>query len=373
MLADFLLSNETPIFIGGYNTYYKPDNFCEGLRTQSVKGLLRYWLRCYLAGAGINVSEINNKTCELLGGKIGETFFASKIQIKSYLINDKPSVFYEKNIPRINLLLLGRKQKLDCAQFLKARLSLYERKGVILNENDKGLIVGTLLTSLLLSGLGKMARRGFGTFRVDVWEDGTKLFYDDITNIFSADSTDEDRKKSIIRIIEKTKRNIMEEKPFSDIPPIHAIHKKYFKLIYISMRKEPKHVINDLQNFTLRPKRAKVLFGDFKKDDEITKKHLAWFLGLPRSPRETGYIIKDDDVQRRPSPLFFSVHRNFALVSLFLSKDWPRNLTWKGAKKEEPLNITVNEIQKAYDITFNLLIQYLDKLNYEWTVIYGES
>ena len=373
MFADFILTNETYVFLGGYNTYYKPNNFSEGLRTQSLKGLLRYWLRTYLAGAGMSINEINERTCELFGGRINDKFFASKVQIKSYMIFDKPFTFYRKDFPRINLLTLKKdKREVDGTQVLKARVSLNERIGVNLSKEDKELSVGVLLTSLLLSGIGKMSRRGFGTFRIDVQEDSTKLFYDKITTTFGANSTDKDRKVSITEIIEKTRGSIKEEKPISDIPPIHAINKEYFKLIYISMTKEPENVVKDLQDFTLRSRRAKVLFGNFKKDDEITRCHLAWFLGLPRSQRAKGYIITKD-IQRRASPLFFSVHKNFTLVSLFLSKDWPGELEWCDHKGKKQLKIGVNEIKEAYKVILKSLIDYLDKLNYKWEVIYGDS
>ncbi|MEM3407825.1 MAG: type III-B CRISPR module RAMP protein Cmr1 [Candidatus Aenigmatarchaeota archaeon] len=371
MFADFLLINETPVFLGGYATYYKSDNFTEGLRIQSLKGLLRYWLRAYLAGAGMEIKEIKKKTCKLLGGRVDKEAFASRIQIKSRIIEEEPYIFDDKRIPRVNLLLRKR-QKLDCARLLKVRLSLNERLGINLSGNEKGLIIGSLLTSLLLSGLGKMGRRGFGTFKIDMQEDGSGLFYNDINNIiFNKNTSDKERKEAIIRIIENTKKNIIDEKPIKNIPPIHAIHKKYFKLIYVPIMEKPEDIISKLQRFTLRSERTKVILGNFRARDEITKKHLAWFLGLPRTQRSTGYIIEDKQVQRRSSPIFFSVHKDFALISLFLSSDWPANLKWKGVK-EVQLPIELNAIREAYEVVFNLLKKYLEKLNYEYEVIYGD-
>ncbi len=97
------LTNDTPVFIGGYDTNYARDNITEGLRTQSLKGFIRYWMRVYLAGAGCNLNDINSKIVQLLGGNYNGKMYSSKIRLQCYIdsIDQSNANRSEKNISRL--------------------------------------------------------------------------------------------------------------------------------------------------------------------------------------------------------------------------------------------------------------------------------
>ncbi|GBC75558.1 hypothetical protein HRbin06_00876 [archaeon HR06] len=372
MLARLILTNETPVFLGGYNTNYSSEFSTEGLRTQSFKGLLRYWLRAYLAKGLKDLNKVEEEICRIVGGKKDKKLYASNIVIQSKLLDEKVSN-KPVNYPRIKLLTLGGRRQPSYANLLKAEVIIKERLGSQLTQKDRALIIGSLLTGLLLSGLGKMNRRGLGTFSINMQEDVTNLFKDKVNLIFKENTNHEDKKKAIVKIIELTLNYLNKDERLTKIPEIHTIDKQYFKLLYIPINKNIGQVITDLQNFTMRAQRVKEL----KRIDEITKKHLAWFLGLPRVQKKaTGYIPKDE-VDRRASPLFIAVHKDFALISLFLSKDWPDELEWRG-KGKSPLQLKLDPKgafqvgYEAFQVVYNELKSYLDKKGYKSQVIYGE-
>ncbi|MCS7122889.1 MAG: hypothetical protein NZ908_02970 [Candidatus Micrarchaeota archaeon] len=352
-LLSATLTNDTPVFLGGYDTKYARDGSSEGLRTQSLKGLLRYWMRVYLAGAGYELNRIDEEVNKICGGKIQNDLHASVIKLGCKIEEDEPvhSLTPElREVPRIRLLTLAR-QDLTFARKIKARISLQYMKSIA--ENSKILIIGSLVTGLLLSGIGKMGRRGFGCFSIQIEEDETRLFR--IVNaLFSPNPTDK-RIELIKEIISITKKSITDSAyTLNGIPEIHAMHPDYCKMFYIPLKtKDTLTALRELQGFTVRPIRSRVL-----PMDEITREHLAWFMGLPRSQRGTGYFT---NAERRASPIFISVHKEFALVSFFRSRDWPSDIQWKGRGNKS----LKADIERAFDTVTESFMQYMKNKRYE--------
>jgi len=350
------LKNDTPVFLGGYDTLYARDDISEGLRSQSLKGLMRYWMRVYFATQGYNLEEINEQTNSILGGKSkdGKELLTSRIKIICDTKDDNPSYDSNFNIPRIKLLRLGG-DKLNYAKKLESELSLYDINGD-LNDRDKRLVIGSLITSIILSGIGKMSRRGFGCFSImEIIEEDTRVFREKIKKVFSSDNLDE-KIINIKEIIKLTKDCISTRNYNNGLPPIHAFsHCK----MYIIKIQDKMQTIQDLQGFTVRSLRR-------IRPDIITNKHLAWFLGLPREQRGTGYTgyINNIKIERRASPMFIAVHNNFAIITIFKSKDWPLQIRWKG-KSIENIKIIDNNINEAYNVISEELRRYLLNRGYK--------
>lgn len=345
------LYNDTPVFLGGYDTLYERDDVSEGLRTQSLKGLIRYWMRVYYATQGYGLNKISEGVNSILGGKKGKELVTSRVALKCYTQKEEikkiKSVQQElKKIPRIKLLLLDKTNiNINYATKLNAELRLYERGD--LKENEKKLVIGSLVTGLLLSGLGKMSRRGFGCFSIEINEDTTRIFRGLLNDIFSNNNL-EIKAERIKEILTITMNSIEKYSGITDstIPPIHSFSNCKIYLVKLDPTKNDviDHICS-LQRFTLR-----------KSHNDINRRFL-WFLGLPRSQHNTGYSLpSSNESARRASPLFISVHKNFAIVSLFKSRDHYDKLRWSNTRESRDINIDVN---RAFEEIDNALNQYL--------------
>ena len=383
------LKNDTPVFLGGYDTLYYRDGSSEGLRSQSVKGLMRYWMRVYYATQGYNLDEISEETNNILGGKSkdGKELITSKVKIRCYTKCDEPSYIQGiqdilNNIPRIKLLKLRKDDKLNYAKKLESELSLYVIRDN-LNDNNKKLIIGSLVTGIILSGIGKMSRRGFGCFSMKIKEDCTSIFQKNINGLFESDDLN-DKKTSIINIIKETRKCIQPKRNYGNVlPPIHSF--SHCKMYIIKVQDKMK-TIQDLQEFTVRSLRQRSLRQikpyqitnqHHARLDQITNQHAAWFLGLPREQRGTGYTgynINNNRIERRASPMFIAVHNNFAIITIFKSKDWPTQIRWtqirwKGKNKPQPIDVMkanyIEAINNAYGVIDSELNRYLRNKGYQ--------
>ncbi|WP_054853616.1 hypothetical protein [Vulcanisaeta distributa] len=107
-----------------------------------------------------------------------------------------------------------------------------------------------------------------------------------------------------------------------DVGGIHA-----FQVLELNRGRD---ALSILHNFFLRPERARVLKGGNPLiNDDLRNRLEAWVLGLPREQRGgTGYIMRGN-VTRRASPMLLAVHSKQSYLAVFISADWPRELTWR--------------------------------------------
>jgi CRISPR-associated protein Cmr1 len=190
----------------------------------------------------------------------------------------------------------------------------------------------------------------------------------------------------------------LEVEKISEIPPLDCISRVKIDLseinesislfnkkevpVFAIIKVEPKtkkrmeDMIIELQDFFYRPGRSRRMSFKITNADEsqdtITSKRLAWFLGLPREQRGTGYI---SNVNRRASPIHLAVHGGRALFTFFLSSDWPTEIKWKGlyGKKQQGkklLDVDGGRVKEAYLCLISNLENYLEKMNYKYEVIY---
>lgn len=391
------LESETPLFLGGYDTNFDPN---DPFRAQSLKGLWRYWLRAYIAGAmheaGLlrcekgktTVCDIKNEELDFLRKKteniLGGLGSASKFRL---IVDETKSTEYgmEQKVrvaPRFKLLTLGGRRPTYGRVYAKIRV---EKAPHVkhLNENEVKLALGSLLTALSLNGLGKMGRRGFGTFSIKFDEPGI------FSRFLKGEELDLEKIGELINETLNAARSYIEkEGKGHGIPPMDCVSRvkldlsdvqgssklfskeaPVFAVIRAKSRKSALDQVIDLQNFFYRPGRGKVLgfmITDADRSrDLLVRNRLSWFLGLPRSQRNTGYM----DTDRRAGPIHLAVHEAGAFFTVFLSGDWPRKLRWRGYR-EKPLEIDFNDIKNAYLASISLLENYLERLGYSYEVIY---
>ncbi len=404
MILRLELEGETPLFLGGYDTNFHPD---DPFRTQSLKGLWRYWLRAYIAGAmheiGLlkceegrytvcdirdreSLKKLREKTEDILGG-LGS---ASKFRIVVKEVRSETR--YDRNIeqrvreaPRVRLLTLGHR-RITYGTSLHAEIEVRKAPHVKhLDENEVKLAFGSLLTALSLNGLGKMGRRGFGTFSIKI--DGPSIF----SRFLREKKLDFGKIKELIsETLNAARSYIREEGRGSGIPPMDCISRVKVDLsdvqessklfdkkevpVFTVIKAEKKgnralDYVLDLQNFFYRPGRGRILgFAITDADrskDSLVRNRLSWFLGLPRSQKNTGYM----NAERRAGPIHLAVHEDGAFFTLFLSGDWPKGLRWRG-RREKQLKIDLQEIKNAYLTSISLLENYLSRIGYSYEVVF---
>lgn len=359
-LLELEVWNVTPLLIGGYDTQaYSEDLHSEELRTQSIKGLWRWWLRAYLAGKyfieGYRDIEVLVRRDEgaILGsagdGEACLSRLALRFTLTSSPLYDDAATL--RGIPRIGLLT-PKGRRLNYIKSIKGRLSvwLHTFKGAKLEEDKVRTAILSLASALILAGVGKGGRRGLGCLDFKILEDRVNL------SLILKESISPETLRKLVR----QSSPIREVKRLDRLPQIPAIAPDVFKLFYTPVEdRKPEEVLRDLQDFTLRSRRDYLLGGD-----PLRRELKDWILGLPRKVKGMSY--EADRVQRRASPLIFSIHRKFATVCLFRSTDWPRTIRWRSSPQAKPYTIDVDrELHEAYQLLESTFLNYMEKLGYQ--------
>ena len=402
------LKGESRLYLGGYDTQFHED---DPFRTQSLKGLWRYWLRAYIAGAmyeagllqckeGSDICEADPESLKEIVKRTGELLGSQESASKFRIVVNKAQATRKEDgfaAQRIRLLSMGGKEergrrKTSYGENAYAEIRVEKSPHVkSLDENEMRIAIGSLLTALSLNGLGKGGRRGLGTFSVSV--EGFEG--DFLVN----GKLDHGKLRELINETMESVRsylNLKEGNP-TEMPPIDCISKAKIDLssidlsstlpgvrapidlkeapVFIVIRAKPRREKNldemviELQDFFYRPGRSRrmgyrISNADHSEDD-ITREKLAWFLGLPRMQKGTGYIYDG----RRASAIHLAVHEKEALFTFFLSGDWPVKIDWRGRRKVN-LRIDRSKVKKAYITSISSLLSYLNKIGYESEVIY---
>ncbi|HID48047.1 MAG TPA: hypothetical protein EYP40_00270 [Chromatiales bacterium] len=220
------------------------------------------------------IDRVRRREDEIFGYVGDRGAEASKLALRVY-INKRVEGSSEKdynikNIPRMKLLTLGERI-VRYLKYISGRLELYQRTDI--DREIVGIGIKSLILSFLLSGVGKGSRRGLGTIELNVLRDETGLFQG-----YDSRNLDYNRVKNIILRILPNNGGIE-----NIIPPIPTLAKGPFKLFYIKTEYgDPLRILSDLQGFTLRTQRGRILNRDL-----LRSKLMAWILGLPREMRRT--------------------------------------------------------------------------------------
>ena len=431
MIAELELKNETPVFLGSYDTQFHED---DPFRTQSLKGLWRYWVRAYIAGAmfekgvltckksdtrvcGVDSKSLDillAKTQEILGGpKLASKFriFIEDVSVSKKTIKkeEKEKKFKidgeEKGLlevpQRIRLLMMGKGDRsLSFANDVRTKVKVEVASHADASDLEIKIALGSLLTALTLNGLGKMGRRGFGTFSIR--GDGHQFIrsYLDSRGFFIFEKLPD----LINETLNAACSCIDEKGTPHELPPLDCVTRRKIDLSAISVEQgifnrrevpvfsvikvekrskaDSLQLLSELQDFFYRPGRTRKMGIGItraeKSEDLLTKERFSWFLGLPREQKETGYSAA---VERRASPIHLAVHNGFGLFTLFLSGDWPLGICWERFRRRPhnikvreretiPLLIDENIIKRAYLTVLLCLEKYLKACGYSYEVMY---
>lgn len=346
-IAEIKLTNITPIRVGGYNA--KPFSNTLGLieepRTQSIKGLWRWWARAILAGVILhkkgslpkNISEINKEVSKLLGS----TEASSELFIQTILEFNNISYMSShelKNIPRIKLVTMRLKDEEErYYKTLNLRVAVGTRKSIKEYSVDTLMFaLSSLIISLIFSGIGSITTRGFGKLKITTIESKNPNLNIEIDNLkkilkelYQQDNENDITKKLndlILLSLEYGSGYISSERrvagiKISKIPPYSTLlldcDPEIFRLETICISKR------DLKQI-LECLGKSVLKVEWKRKRHMpprsTGKTLhTWVLGLPRYqelPYEengkyvkklTGYVLDNKKEKRRQSPISFTI------------------------------------------------------------------
>lgn len=395
------ITNATPLLVGWYDPYIQDPI---GIRVTEIKGIWRWWCRAFIAGAMFDQGMLCGRpdshilcaprreeaeAISCLVGKIlglgyagehgGEAsrfrLFIEKVE------GDTTATEFRDHLQRIRLLSLRRKvdlerkvEGLDVEPRRRFTLTVEKvRRGGY--EDAEDLALRTLIVSLQLSGIGKGGRRGLGS--LDIVYVGTELLPG--VEIKNVKNFIEEVYNSSTEIVRKYKNKCRFETCSDNtsrepLPPIPAVSKRKFNNtnIFQIFRIDTKdnRDFSYVHNFFVRSERCKQLTNKSDCVDDLRRYHYAWFLGLPREQKGTGYIIKSKSISRRPSPVILAYHsdknRIFgqgAFISVFLSSDWPKELTWSRGRHSKPIRIDIDfdEILNAYNTFTNEFNQYLSR------------
>ncbi|MEM4506455.1 MAG: hypothetical protein QXM82_03675 [Ignisphaera sp.] len=384
------LRNTTPLLVGWYDPY-KQDRV--GIRVPEIKGLWRWWCRAFIAGAMYDQGmlcgredknvyllprdeELKAISCfvgKILGlgyaGKEGAESSRFRLSVKDYM-NIK-IVDFRKNIKYQRIKLLTLKQKIE-GIYPGCIFTLNVEKVREKYKDAEDLALKILIVFLQLSGIGKGGRRGLGSQDIIFVEPENILGNSgkDVKKLIG--QTYEDSVKIVNKYIEavnvecKTRIEGCKQSLNKRLPPLPVISRDRFKLFKVDSKDYRNLDFLYIHQFFVRTERCKVLQKRSICRDDLREKLRAWFLGLPRKQRGTGYEILVSGIVRRPSPIFIAYHGRDnvfgqgTLISVFLSGDWPKELEWKGGDdKPKIININENEIKEAYKVFINEFKGYL--------------
>jgi len=384
--------NTTPLLTG----WYKPTLADPiGLRPSEIKGLWNWWARAFISGAmydlgllqGYKSSDILLKpkkaeaetiAClvgKILGlgyvGKAGNEASRFAIRVEHVSPGSLVTRKFENSLQRIRLLSLGERaiRGYDRGHIfqiiVKKRISKYRAEELT--------ALKIFVASLLLSGVGKGARRGLGSLDVKppdvITERNVKdllasIYRDCVEIVEKARSK---RYKECAQFLEDLRDTGQSTSP----PPLPCISKRSIEGLEISRIFTARGVsFEPLHNFFVRSARCRVLVGSAICSDDLRNALAAWILGLPRGrEEETGYSIKTRNISRRASPVIMSYHEGFntygggAYVTILVSGDWPTQLKWTNGTKTQIIDIDTETLINAYRVAIGELESYLKKLN----------
>ncbi len=147
------LETVTPLFLGGADPRGAPE-----LRAASVRGALRFWLRALLGGAigDSNLDELRKAESAVFGSTdTGTSPVVVRVRVEGKLSVDNYRPLLHN--PAKHFTFLGIKPAQTFSLELIPRLSHAQVSPVVLSVTALWLLLG---------GLGKRSRRGFGTLRL---------------------------------------------------------------------------------------------------------------------------------------------------------------------------------------------------------------
>lgn len=379
MELTLILRNATPMLTGWYDPK-KVDYM--GLRTTEVKGLWRWWARAFVGGAlydagllrGHQVGDVLLKPTshevlcisKFVGSILGlglalrEESIASKFRLYVEPLEVKTVQSRELSVwrraQRINLLTIKEDvEAIEPGKTFTIHIELLKKFEYV------ETVLKILAVALQLVGIGKGSRRGLGSLDILSFKGDTstlRVFEESLRGREGLRTLVKEAYSECAEIVSKNIGNVRECMSRGghpeDLPPIPVVSKeKVFGVPVTNIKVYPgvtEGLFVRVHDFFIRSERCRTLYGTPKCDDELRRDFHAWFLGLPRSQRGTGYFAK---VVRRSSPIHLTLHSNGnrfgggAFVAVLLSGDWPNKIEWFG-KRKTSIDITSQRVIEAY-------------------------
>ena len=196
----------------------------------------------------------------------------------------------------------------------------------------KSVLAGLIL-ALLVTGLSAFSSRGFAGVKIvsisvsEELKDSLGDGYNIINDLLEAKN-----KKDLNKCIENLIAWLGTQK-YSNIPEVPALDSnyKFFKFKVFEILKNKKNDLEILKIINKSVMKSTWKEIDKKRQDFPGSEYHTWILGLPRSQRGTGYIVKINNKEdlsfRRKSAIginiFENKHRKFIIIHGFISNDWP--------------------------------------------------
>jgi len=366
-----------------------------GLRATEIKGLWRWWARAFVAGALFDLGYLRGQVgrdvlrrptareaqaISLAVGKLLGLGYAgvSGAEASRYRIAITPlNVGFEDprgyGLQRLRLLGLGARRSFRVLKEGSEFEIRIARRGPGPGGLAGDAAVKILLVSLQLSGVGKGSRRGLGSLDVidsrgDLGVGGGGV-------------------RSLIEGAYQDVRDLLERRAgelgiaraagaVGHLPPLPSMGKASVMGEGISRVCLSSAGFDVVHNFFVRSERCRRLYGDPRCYDDLRRGYSAWFLGLPRSQRGSGYIIKSRDISRRASPILVACHSRENLfgggcfISFLLSEDWPSEIEWREGSGSRVIRLNTTVIIDAFKAAYSEFERYLGSLGSSLGVVW---
>ncbi|MEM4310904.1 MAG: type III-B CRISPR module RAMP protein Cmr1 [Nitrososphaerales archaeon] len=350
-IAEIKLTNTTPVRIGGYNAkpFSNTLNLMEEPRTQSIKGLWRWWARAILAGAVLrserslakSLGDINKDVSRLLGSINASSEFFIQTTFKLNGVSYIESRELE-NVPRVKLVTMGltndEKRRIErYYRSLSLRVVIGARKSIEEDNKDAAMFaLSSLIISLIFSGIGSITTRGFGKLKIIDIEPRSPTLRNEVDNLgqLLKELYQQDSEQGITRKLKDlisvslgyasdymSLGRVATGIKISKIPLYSALlldcDPEIFRLETICIsRRNPQQILECLGKSTLKSEWKRKKHLPLKSSGKTLH---TWVLGLPRyqepfyevdGKREkqlTGYILDNKKEKRRHSPIGFTI------------------------------------------------------------------
>jgi CRISPR type III-B/RAMP module RAMP protein Cmr1 len=320
--------------------------------------------------------SIINELKKLIEKELGSIVRINKINIKkdkrdkykrsnriiaSLELNDSFKLLKElANIPRMKLILMERKEeKGDAKKYInrikeefalyppnsiKIKISFYEKpkdtRERIINIIEQVLI--GLILMIIFQGLSAFSSRGFAGCKLLDVDINPKLndSLKDIHNICKKIINSKDKKdleESINELIKSL--NIKELISTPNVPTLDSSFKYFqFRVFEVKQNYSAEKILKIINESVMK--------STWKQLDRQAIKipgegYHTWILGLPRTQRNTGYIVfrngEREETFRRKSAIGINIfetnNKKFVILHGFISRDWPIYTEDKQGKK----------------------------------------
>ena len=306
-------------------------------------------------GSIIKINKINIKKIK------GINIKTSNRIIVSLELNDSFKLLKElASIPRMKLILMERKEeKGDAKKYInrikeefalyppnsiKIKISLYEKPKDIkerIIDIVEQVLVGLFLM-LIFQGLSAFSSRGFAGCKLLDVDFNPKLndSLKDIHNIGKKIINSKDKKdleESINELIKSL--NIKDLKSIPNVPTLDSSFKYFqFRVFEVKQNYSTERILKIINESVMKVTWKQLDRQNIRIPGEG---YHTWILGLPRTQRNTGYIVfrngKREDAFRRKSAIGINIFENnnkkFVILHGFISSDWPVNTEDKQGKE----------------------------------------